>query len=102
VPEQFATLFAYSPYHHVHAGVRYPALLMAGADADDRVDPLHARKFTAAMQAADGGNNPILLRTDTRAGHGGGRPITKTIDSDADEYAFLARVFGMKWKNVEK
>jgi prolyl oligopeptidase len=74
---------------------------MFTADGDDRVAPLHARKFTAAMQAADGGNNPILLRSDTRAGHGGGRPITKTIESDADEYAFLARVFGMKWKRAD-
>ncbi|CAN5622647.1 prolyl oligopeptidase family serine peptidase [soil metagenome] len=96
--KQFATLRAYSPLQNVRHGTKYPPTLIFTADGDDRVAPLHARKFTAALQAADGGYNPILLRSDTRAGHGGGRPITKIIDSDADEYAFLAKIFGMDWK----
>ncbi|MBC8105919.1 MAG: S9 family peptidase, partial [Anaerolineae bacterium] len=100
--KQFATLRAYSPLQNVRHGTKYPPTLIFTADGDDRVAPLHARKFTAALQAADGGNNPILLRSDVRAGHGGGRPITKTIDSDADEYAFLAKIFGIDWKSVEK
>jgi prolyl oligopeptidase len=65
-------------------------------DGDDRVVPLHARKFTASLQAADAGTNPILLRSETRAGHGGGKPTAKQIDQSADEYAFLMRVFDMK------
>ena len=69
-PEQFKYLYAYSPYHHVKKGTKFPALLMLTADSDDRVDPNHARKFTAAVRWANGGNNNVLLRVETKAGHG--------------------------------
>jgi prolyl oligopeptidase len=96
-PEQFKFLYSYSPLHHVTSGTVYPPTAVFTAEMDDRVVPLHARKFTAALQAADAGTNPILLRTETRAGHGGGKPTSKQIDEEADQYAFLARVFGMRF-----
>ncbi len=83
----FPALLAYSPYHHVRAGMKYPPLLLASADSDDRVDPFHARKFAAAMQAAS--NSPVLLRIEKNAGHGGGDMIQKSIEASADNYAFL-------------
>ena len=94
--EQFAFIRAYSPLQNVKAGVTYPPTIIFTGDGDDRVVPLHARKFAAALQSADAGTNPILLRSETRAGHGGGKPTAKQIDESADEYAFLFRVFGMK------
>ncbi|WP_425334838.1 prolyl oligopeptidase family serine peptidase [Myxococcus stipitatus] len=90
--EDFKTLHAYSPYHHIQAGVRYPALLMMSADHDDRVDPLHARKFVAAVQNAAGNQAPALLRIEVNAGHGGADQVAKSIESSADMYAFLFRV----------
>src|SRR5207237_828151 len=92
-------LYAYSPYHHVQKGVKYPALLMNSADADDRVDPLHARKMIAAVQWAEGGaprdGRPALLRIERNAGHGGGDMVSKAIESSADIYAFLFQQLGM-------
>jgi prolyl oligopeptidase len=89
----FNWLYAYSPYHHVKTGEKYPAFLMASADADDRVDPLHARKLIAALQWAQGGaakdGRPALLRIEKNAGHGGGDMVSKTIESSADIYSFL-------------
>ncbi|WP_163866820.1 MULTISPECIES: prolyl oligopeptidase family serine peptidase [Myxococcus] len=87
--EDFRTLHAYSPYHHVRPDVRYPALLMMSADHDDRVDPMHARKFVAAVQNAPGGLSPALLRIEMNAGHGGADQVAKSIESSADQYAFL-------------
>ncbi|MFY2563718.1 prolyl oligopeptidase family serine peptidase [Corallococcus terminator] len=87
--EEFRTLHAYSPYHHVRPDVRYPALLMMSADHDDRVDPMHARKFIAAVQNAPGGLSPALLRIEMNAGHGGADQVAKSIESSADQYAFL-------------
>ncbi|NTX17458.1 S9 family peptidase [Myxococcus sp. CA056] len=87
--EDFRTLHAYSPYHHVRSDVRYPALLMMSADHDDRVDPMHARKFIAAVQNAPGGLSPALLRIEMNAGHGGADQVAKSIESSADQYAFL-------------
>lgn len=87
--EQFSALFAYSPYHRVRKGSAYPAMLMLSADSDDRVDPMHARKFTAAIQHANAGPHPILLRVETKAGHGGGDMIKKRVARTADEWAFL-------------
>src|ERR1051325_5087473 len=72
-PDQFKVLHAYSPYHRVRDGERYPAMLITAAESDTRVDPLHARKFAARMQAANGSEAPILLRIETRAGHGAGK-----------------------------
>ena len=87
--KQFDWLYAYSPYHHVKAGTRYPAVLLTTAESDSRVDPLHARKMAAAMQAATISEHPILLRVETKAGHGAGKPINKVIDEMTDVFAFL-------------
>jgi prolyl oligopeptidase len=89
-PAQFRYLHAYSPLHNVRDGVRYPPTLVMTADTDDRVDPGMARKFAARLQAATPGDaGPILLRVETRAGHGAGKPVAKVIDEDADIFAFL-------------
>jgi prolyl oligopeptidase len=90
---QFAALHAYSPYHRVVEGTRYPALLMLAADSDDRVDPLHARKFTAAIQHATGAAAPALMRVERNAGHGGADLVKQTIDKTADMFLFLEGEF---------
>jgi prolyl oligopeptidase len=87
-PAQFRYLLAYSPYHNVRAGVRYPPTLVMTADTDDRVAPGMARKFAARLQA-EGGGGPFLIRIETKAGHGAGKPIAKVIDEDADILAFV-------------
>jgi len=98
--EQFKSLYAYSPYHHVKAGVEYPAILFMTADFDTRVDPMHARKMTAEMQAeAKNGQNrtrPILLRIESKAGHGAGKPVTKQIEEFTDVYSFLFWQMGVR------
>ena len=92
-PKQFDWLYAYSPYHHVKPGQDYPAILFMTADTDTRVDPMHAKKMTALMQAeAKNGasqEKPILLRIDTKAGHGQGKPVAKQIEESTDMYSFL-------------
>ncbi len=92
-PKQFDWLYAYSPYHHVKAGTEYPAILFMTGDTDTRVDPMHAKKMAALMQAeaANGQSRerPILLRVDIKAGHGQGKPITKQIEEQTDIYSFL-------------
>jgi prolyl oligopeptidase len=99
-PKQFDFIYAYSPYHHVKAGTEYPAILFMTADTDTRVDPMHAKKMAALMQAeaANGQSRerPILLRIDTKAGHGQGKPITKQIEELTDIYSFLFWQLGMK------
>ena len=99
-PKQFGWLYAYSPYHHVKEGTEYPAILFMTADTDTRVDPMHAKKMAARMQAeaANGKNRerPILLRVDTKAGHGAGKPIAKQIDDLVDIYSFLFWQVGTK------
>jgi prolyl oligopeptidase len=99
-PEQFKWLYAYSPYHHVKAGVEYPAILFMTADTDTRVDPMHAKKMAALMQAeaANGRSRrrPILLRVDIKAGHGAGKPIAKQIDDLVDIDSFLFWQLGVK------
>ncbi len=93
--EQFATLYAYSPYHHVKQGAAYPALLMMAADSDDRVDPMHARKFTAAVQwAHQDPKRPALFRVEDKAGHGGGDMVKKRVASATDIVAFLLDQLG--------
>ena len=91
--EQFKWLYAYSPYHHVKAGTEYPAILFMTADTDTRVDPMHAKKMAALMQAeAKNGQSktrPILLRIESKAGHGAGKPVTKQIEEFTDVYSFL-------------
>jgi len=94
-PEQFKFLYAYSPAHNVKKGVKYPATLITTADTDDRVVPMHAKKFAAALQAADAGDNPILIRIETKAGHGGGKPTSKRIEEASDIWAFLFKIFDM-------
>ena len=91
-PEDFAALHAYSPYHRVKDGVAYPAMLLTTAESDSRVDPMHARKFAARIQAATASpeERPILLRVESRAGHGLGKPRWKQADELADTWAFLA------------
>jgi len=99
-PEQFKWLYAYSPYHHVKAGTEYPAILFMTADSDSRVDPMHAKKMSALMQAeAENGTShsrPILLRIESKAGHGAGKPVTKQIEESTDVYAFLFWQLGVK------
>jgi prolyl oligopeptidase len=85
----FQWLHAYSPYHHVKDGVAYPAVLLHTAESDTRVDPMHARKMAARLQAATDGKHPILLRVESKAGHGAGKPLGKTIDQLTDEWSFL-------------
>jgi prolyl oligopeptidase len=86
---EFKALYAYSPYHNVKPGVCYPPTLVTTADHDDRVFPAHSFKFTAALQAAQACDNPILIRIETRAGHGAGKPTSKRIEEAADMLAFL-------------
>jgi prolyl oligopeptidase len=93
-PEDFRVLFAYSPYHHVTSGTRYPAVIVTAAEADERVDPLHARKFVAAMQAASTGG-PILMRVDWSAGHLGTGRATDDAERRADEFAFVLDAMGL-------
>jgi prolyl oligopeptidase len=88
-PKQFQYIYRYSPYHNVKKGVKYPAVLFITGDADTRVDPLHARKMTALMQAWTGSDRPILLHYDTKAGHSGGLPVSKQIEDLTDELSFL-------------
>jgi prolyl oligopeptidase len=95
-PEQFEFLYAYSPLHNIKSGVEYPSILVTSADTDDRVVPAHAKKFAATLQEKCAGRNPILLRVETRAGHGRGKPITKTIEEQTDVYAFLLKTLNMK------
>ena len=88
-PDQFRTLLAYSPLHNIRAGVAYPPTLVTTGDHDDRVVPGHSFKFAAALQAAQAGEGPILIRIDTDAGHGMGKPVSKLLDERADVLAFL-------------
>jgi prolyl oligopeptidase len=94
--EEFKALHAYSPYHNLKAGTNYPAVLVTTADTDDRVVPGHSFKYAAAIQAAQGGNAPVLIRIETRAGHGRGIPTAKLIQSYADRWAFLVRNLDME------
>jgi prolyl oligopeptidase len=94
-PEEFAALYAYSPYHNVKPGADYPAVMVTTADTDDRVVPGHSFKYAAAMQKAQGGDAPILIRIETRAGHGAGKPTDMIVEDYADRWAFLVKNLGM-------
>ena len=98
--DQFKWLYAYSPYHHVKAGTEYPAVMFMTADFDTRVDPMHAKKMAALMQSsAKNGSSrtrPILLRIESKAGHGAGKPVTKQIEELTDVYAFLFWQVGVR------
>jgi prolyl oligopeptidase len=95
-PEQFKVLHGYSPLHNIRPGTTYPATLVTTADRDDRVVPGHSFKFTAALQAAQAGDAPVLIRVQTRAGHGHGKPTAIQIAELADVWAFLVQALGME------
>lgn len=95
-PDEFQALRAYSPYHNVEPGTEYPAVLVTTADTDDRVVPGHSFKYAAALQKAQGGAAPVLIRIETRAGHGAGTPTDMIIDDYADRWAFLVKNLGMR------
>jgi prolyl oligopeptidase len=97
-PDQFEVLRAYSPYHNVHAGTKYPALMLITGDSDTRVDPLHARKMAALMQASSDSDRPMLLHYDTKAGHSRGRPVSTQIEDLAYELGFLFDQLGVNVK----
>jgi prolyl oligopeptidase len=91
----FRVLRAYSPYHNIKAGTDYPAILVTTADTDDRVVPGHSFKYAAALQAAPLGDKPHLIRIETRAGHGSGKPTDKVIEESADVLSFVAQWTGL-------
>ena len=93
---EFRALYAYSPLHNLKPGTAYPATLITTADHDDRVVPAHSFKFAAALQAAHQGEAPVLIRIETKAGHGAGKPTAKVIEEVADKWAFLAANLGME------
>ncbi len=101
-PEQFKALLAYSPYHNIRPGTRYPATLVTTADTDDRVIPGHSFKFIAALQHAQAGPAPVLIRISVRAGHGLGKPVSKLIDEITDLWTFLVKNLDMKLPWQEK
>ncbi len=94
--DDFKVALAYSPLHNLKPGVKYPSALITTGDHDDRVVPSHSFKFAAALQAAHAGDNPVLIRIETRAGHGAGKPTTKIIEEQADRWAFLVKTLGVK------
>jgi prolyl oligopeptidase len=98
-PEQFKYLYKYSPLHNLKKGTAYPATLITTADHDDRVVPAHSFKFAAALQEANGGPNPTLIRIETNAGHGGGMPTSKRIEVLTDMWGFTMYNLGMTFQD---
>ena len=96
--EMFEYLYSYSPLHNLKKGVSYPATLVTTADHDDRVVPAHSFKFAATLQECQGGTTPVLIRIDSKAGHGGGKPLAKQLEEQADIYSFIMWNLGMKFK----
>lgn len=94
-PEEFKAIYAYSPLHNIKKGTKYPATLITTADHDDRVFPAHSFKYAATLQEAQAGNAPVLIRIETKAGHGAGKPTAKVIEEQADLYGFLMKNLGM-------
>ncbi len=101
-PEEFRVIYAYSPLHNLKPGTAYPPTLITTADHDDRVVPGHSFKFAAALQRANLGPSPTLIRIETRAGHGGGKPVSKKIEETADEFAFLLHALRSPAEPLEK
>lgn len=94
-PDEFKALYAYSPLHNLKSGTSYPATMITTADHDDRVVPAHSFKFAAALQTAHTGSAPVVIRIETKAGHGAGKPTTKIIEEIADRWAFLVRTLNV-------
>jgi prolyl oligopeptidase len=101
-PEQFRYLMTYSPLHNIKPGTKYPAVLVTTADHDDRVVPAHSFKYAATLQAAQGGDAPVLIRIETRAGHGAGKPTAKAIEEVADRWGFLVRNLGVSLPQAKR
>jgi prolyl oligopeptidase len=101
-PDEFKALYAYSPYHNIKEGIKFPPTLVTTADTDDRVVPGHSFKFAAQLQHCQAGPAPVLIRIETRAGHGAGKPTAKLIEELADEYAFLVKNLHMKPANGQQ
>ena len=98
--EEFKALHAYSPYHNLKPGVRYPATLVTTADHDDRVVPAHSFKFAARLQETQHRlGPPVLIRIETKAGHGAGKPTSKILDEASEVWAFIARETGATWRD---
>jgi len=95
VADDFRTLYAYSPLHNIRPGIAYPPTLITTSDHDDRVVPCHSFKFAAALQSAQSGDAPVLIRIETSAGHGAGKPTTKIIQEVADQWAFLVEALNI-------
>ncbi|MBL8881362.1 MAG: S9 family peptidase, partial [Phycisphaerales bacterium] len=93
--DEFKALLAYSPYHKVVDKTPYPAVLLMTAESDSRVDPMHARKMAARLQAATGSQHPVLLRVETKAGHGAGKPRSKQLEELSDQWTFFFRELGV-------
>jgi prolyl oligopeptidase len=93
--EEFKAIYRYSPLHNLKPGTKYPPTLIVTADHDDRVVPAHSFKFAATLQAAQAGDAPVLIRIETKAGHGAGKPISKAIEETTDEWSFLVKNLGM-------
>ena len=98
--EQFGYIYRYSPLHNIREGVEYPATLVMTADHDDRVVPAHSFKFAATMQHCQAGDKPVLIRIESKAGHGAGKPTSKRIDEATDMYAFLFQNIGVPYRPV--
>ena len=94
--QEYRAIRKYSPLHNIKEGTKYPPTFIVTADHDDRVVPGHSFKYAATMQHAQGGNAPVLIRIETKAGHGGGKPVNKVIEETADEYTFLVKALGVK------
>ncbi len=95
-PKQFPFIYAYSPYQRVKQGVHYPAVMFVSGDSDTRVDPLHARKMCALLQASTASDRPVLLHYDTKGGHSGGKPVSRQVEDAVDELSFLFGQLGVK------
>ncbi|MFL6568580.1 MAG: prolyl oligopeptidase family serine peptidase, partial [Chthoniobacterales bacterium] len=95
-PEEFAAIYKYSPLHNIKPGTKYPPTLITTADHDDRVFPGHSFKFAATLQEAQAGDAPVLIRIETRAGHGAGKPTSKQIEDVTDQLAFVVKNLAMK------
>jgi prolyl oligopeptidase len=101
-PDDFKVLYSYSPYHNLKPGTTYPSTMVSTADHDDRVVPSHSFKFAARLQACHAGDNPVICRIETKAGHGAGMPTSKRIDSVADRWAFLVKVLNIEVESEKK